>query len=202
MNVSQTATKIFASVFLLFSLLIVTNAQSIYELQAGTKIRLRMDTEINSKVSSVNDTFTATITEPVLVREVVILPVGTIIEGRVTKVDPASAGGKNGEMEVAFERLRFKDGEERAIEGILVNKLFAESTQKTGILAVIGGAALGAVFGAVSKADNGALIGAGLGAGAGTSIALLRKGKEVKIKTDEKFEIEITKNVTLPVEDF
>lgn len=202
MNVSHAATKIFALVFLLFSCSISIKAQSIYELQAGTKISLRMDDEINSKVSSVNDTFTATVIEPVIVRNAVVLPVGTVIEGRVVKVAPAAGGGKNGEMEVVFEKLRFKDGEERRIEGVLVKKLYAESSPKAGILAIIGGAALGAVVGAVSNAENGVLIGAGAGAGAGTSVALLRKGKEVRIRSDEKFEIEITKNVTLPVEDF
>lgn len=202
MKVSQTETKIFALVFLLFSYSLVTKAQSIYELQAGTKIRVQMDNEINSKVSSVNDTFTTTVTEPVVVRDVQILPVGTIIEGRVTKVSHASAGGKNGKMDVVFETLRFVNGGQRRIEGVLVNKLVAESSQKTSILAIIGGAALGAVIGALSEAGNGAIFGTGIGGGAGTAVALLRKGKDVKIKSDEKFEIEIKKNVTLPVKDF
>ena len=202
MNLSQTATKIFASVFLLFSFSVLTNAQSIYELQAGTKISVRMDNEINSQVSSVNDTFTTVVTEPVIVRDVVVLPAGTIIEGRVTKVNRADTGGKKGEMEVKFEKLRFADGEKRDIEGVLVNVLEARSSSKIGILSVIGGTAFGALIGAVSKADNGALIGAGVGAGIGTSVALLQKGKDVRIKSDEKFEIKLTKNVTLPVEDF
>lgn len=202
MNLSQTATKIFASVFLLFSFSVLTNAQSIYELQAGTKISVRMDNEINSEVSSVNDTFTTVVTEPVIVRDVVVLPAGTVIEGRVTKVNRAATGGKKGEMEVKFETLRFADGEKRDIEGVLVNILEAKSSSKIGILSVIGGTAFGTLIGAVSKADNGALIGAGVGAGIGTSVALLQKGKDVRIKSDEKFEIKLTKNVTLPVEDF
>jgi len=61
---------------------------------------------------------------------------------------------------------------------------------------------LGALLGAASKAENGALLGAGIGAGAGTGVALLKKGKNVRIKTDEKFEIQLTKQVTLPVKDY
>ena len=41
-----------------------------------------------------------------------------------------------------------------------------------------------------------------VGAGAGTGFAFLRKGRDVKIKADEKFEIKLTKNVNLPVQDF
>lgn len=197
------ATKISAVCFLLF---VISNtavkAQNSYELPAGTKFRVRMDNEINSKVSSKDDTFTATVFEPVKISETVVLPVGTILEGRITEVRRASAGNKNGEMQIRFETMRFTSGEEREIEGVLVNPLKAESSPTAAVLTVVGGTAIGALLGAVSKTDNGALIGAGIGAGAGGTVAYLKKGKDVKIKTDEKFEIEITKNVILPVKDF
>ena len=204
MNFWRIATKIFAFFSLFFASFITINAQSdsIYQLQAGTKILVRMDNEINSKVSSVNDTFTTTIAEPVKVREAVVLPIGTVIEGRIIKVKRASAGGKDGRMTVSFETLRLANGEKRDIAGSLVTDLKAESSQKADLLTIIGGTALGGIFGAVSKADNGALIGAGIGAGAGTGVVFLKKGKDVSVKADEKFEIELTKNVTLPVQDY
>jgi hypothetical protein len=204
MIIFRLTTKISAVCFLLF---VISNAaviaQDSYELPSGTKFQVRMDNEINSKVSSKDDTFTATIFEPVKISETVVLPIGTVLEGRITKVKRASAGNKNGEMEVKFETMRFTGGEEREIEGVLVNPLKAESSSPTaGILTVVGGTAIGALLGAVSKADNGALIGAGIGAGAGGTVAYLKKGKDVKIEADEKFEIEITKDVILPVKDF
>jgi hypothetical protein len=199
-------TKIFAFFYLLFASLILTQAQtaddSIYNLPAGTKISVQMDNEINSKVSSVGDTFTTVIAEPVRVREIVVIPIGTIIEGRVLKVKPAAVGGKNGTLEVRFETLKFPTGEKRNIEAILVNELKAGSSKTAKALAIIGGTAVGGFLGAVSKTDNGALIGAAIGAGAGTGVAFLKKGKDVKIETDEKFEIELTKEVTLPVRDY
>lgn len=205
MNFWRIETKIFAFFSLLFASFISANAQpepSIYELQAGTKMLVQMDNEINSKVSSVNDTFTTKVIAPVIVRETVVLSTGTIIEGRITKVQPASAGGKGGSLTVSFEILRLANGDKREIEGVLVKQLKAESSPGANVLAIIGGTALGGIFGAVSKTENGVLIGAGIGAGAGTGVALLRKGKNVSIKADEKFEIELKKNVTLPVPDF
>ncbi len=205
MNIRLITTKVFAFFSLLFTISISANAQtdfSIYQLQTGTKIRVRMDNEINSKVSSENDTFTVKISEPLKVRESVVLPIGTIIEGRITKVKRAALGGKSGSLEVSFETLRSPDGAKQKIEGVLVNRLNAESSLTANALTIIGGTALGAIVGAASKSQSGALIGAGVGAGAGTSIAFLRKGKDVKIKTDEEFEIELTKNVTLPVQDY
>ncbi len=205
MNIRLITTKVFAFFSLLFIIFISANAQadsSIYQLQTGTKIRVRMDNEINSKVSSENDTFTVKISEPLKVRESIVLPIGTIIEGRITKVKRAALGGKSGSLEVFFETLQSPDGEKQKIEGVLVNQLNAESSSTATALTIVGGTALGAIVGAASKAPSGALIGAGIGAGAGTSIAFLRKGKDVKIKTDEEFEIELTKNVTLPVRDY
>ena len=206
MNFWREKTKVFAFIFLFFvSFTVIQEIKaqnSIYQLPPGTKIRLRMETEINSKVSSVNDTFITRVAQPVVMRNAVVLPAGTIIEGRVTKVVPAEAGGQSGKLELNFENLRFTDGVRRNIKGRLVNPLKTESDRKTNILAVVGGTTLGAIFGAFSGKNNGALIGAGVGAGIGTGTVFLRKGKELRIKTDEEFEIELEKDVTMPVLDY
>ena len=207
MNFWRISTKFFALLFLIFANFIFSNAQaetsrSIYELPAGTKIRVRMDNEINSKISAIDDTFTATIAEPVIVRDVSVVPIGTVVEGRITKANRAASGGQNGILSVTFETMRFRTGETREISGDLVKQLKAESSQTAKFLTIIGGTALGGILGAVSQADNGALIGAGIGAGAGTGAAFLIKGRDVRIKADEVFEMELTKNVTLPIQDY
>ena len=197
-------TKVFAFIFSLF--VISAAAQnpddSIYKLRAGTMIYARMDNEINSKVSSVDDTFTVTVSKPVVVRETEVLPIGTVIEGRVTEVKPASLGVRDGSFEVRFETLRLPDGAKRPIEAILANFEKPKTSPARGVWTLIGGTALGALVGGVVNKENGALIGAGIGAGVGTSAALLRKGREARIKTDEEIEIRLNKEVTLPVEDY
>ncbi|MCY7345148.1 MAG: hypothetical protein LH614_02925 [Pyrinomonadaceae bacterium] len=205
MNFWLINTKVFAFTFLFFANFISADAQtdaSIYQLQSGTVMRVRMDNEINSKITGVNDTFTMTLAAPVSVRETVLLPVGTIIEGRVTKVRRASFGGKGGILEVSFQMIRLANGVKREIEGVLVKELKTESSPTANVLTIIGGTAVGGIVGAVSKVSNGALIGAGIGAGAGTGVYLFRKGKDLSIKADEQFEIKLTKAVNLPVQDF
>ncbi|MBS1792908.1 MAG: hypothetical protein JSS81_03590 [Acidobacteria bacterium] len=202
MNISRTTTKVFAFFFLIFAGFISGRSQdSINVLEAGTKITVSMDNEINSEVAGVDDTFTTTVAEPVKIRETIVLPAGTVIEGRVTKVEHAAGGGKNGAISVRFETIRFENGEKRAIEGVMVNEPKAASS-KTSLWAIIGGTAAGALIGAVTGAENGALIGAGVGAGAGAGASLLKKGRDVRIRTDEKFEIKLVKQVTLPVRDY
>lgn len=205
MNLRRLTAKVFAFFILLFANFNSAAAQinsSIYQLPAGTIIRVRMDNEISSKFSGVNDTFTATVAAPVMSREIVVLPIGTILEGRITKARRASAGGKSGDLMISFEKLQLTTGEKRAIEGVLARNLKADSSRTAMLLTILGGATLGGVFGGVFNAKTGALIGAGIGAGAGIGIASLRKGKDIGIKADQEFEIKLTKNVTLPVRDY
>jgi len=199
-------TTFFAFILTLFFvnpvLITAQKPSGISELKSGTKIRVQMDNEINSKVSSFDDTFTVTVTEPVSVQNVVFLPIGAVIEGRIIKAKRASTGGKDGKLEVVFETLKLVNGSKREIEAVLVKKLKAKSSNTGKLLSILGGTALGVIIGAVSNVENGALIGAGIGAGAGTGTALLQKGKDVRIKAEEKFEIKLTKSVTLPAEGF
>lgn len=202
MNLFSVGTKVFA--VLIFANFIFVHSQddSIYRIKAGTKIRLRMDSEISSKIAAVDDTFTATTVEGVSVRGSVMLPKGTVFEGRVMKVSSAGIGGDNGAMELSFRTIRLDKGREREIDGVLVNTLRAESPKVFNTIAILGGTAIGAVFGTFSKANSGPLIGAAVGAGAGTGVAFLRKGKDVRIKAGEEFEIELKKDVVLPVTDY
>ncbi len=202
MNLRFMKTEIFAFIILLFVNFISINAQSIYELPAGTTMRVRMDNEINSKVASVNDTFTTTLAAPVVIQETILLPIGTVIEGRVTKVKRASFGGKNGNLEISFQTLKLANGAKREIEGVFIRQRENDSSSTANVLTILGGTALGGIVGAVSKTENGALIGAGVGAGAGTGFAFLRKGKDMSIKANVEFEIKLTRKVSLPVQDF
>lgn len=196
-------TRFAAPPLLIFACFFVVAAQtdSIYRLPAGTHMYLKMDAEINSGVSSVNDTFTAVVTRPVKIRDVVALPVGTMVEGRVASVSRAGSGRQDGKLVVVFETLRVSREARRNIDGVMVTEIKADSSS-TGIISILGGTAAGAAVGGITKSGSGTLIGAGIGAGIGTGIALLRKGKEVRLRPSQEFEIELKKEVILPVEDY
>ena len=204
MNFKTVSARLVTASLLIFANSIILSAQpdSIYRLPSGTRIRLKMDVELSSKAASVNDTFTTVVAKPVTVRDTTVLPAGTVIEGRVTNVTRAGSGGQNGKLGVVFESLRMVDLPSRNILGELVSKLDGRSSSMTNALGIIGGTVIGAVLGAASKVSNGALIGAGIGAGAGTGIALLRKGKDVRIGKNEEFEIELKRDLVLPVMDY
>ena len=199
--VTKRSTILLLLIFANFSLT-YAQADSIYRLPAGTRITLKLDAEINSRVSSVDDTFTAIVTKPVLVRETVVLPAGSVVEGRVASVSRAAGGGKGGKLDVTFEWLKLSADTRRNIDGVLIKKLSADSSQTFNTLSILAGTVAGVGVGAAARSATGALIGAGVGAGIGTGLALFRKGKEVRIRKDEEFEIELKKEVVLPVLDY
>jgi hypothetical protein len=189
---------------LIFGNSILANAQddSIYRLPTGTRIHLKMDAELSSKVASVNDTFIASVSRPVIRRNVLVLPAGTLFEGRVVSASAASGATQDGTLEVRFDTIKLEGMPRNSIDGRLVNHPFAKSSSLPTVLSILGGAAAGAIIGGLAHSGSGALIGAGVGAGAGTGIALARKGRESRILKDEEFEIELKKDVVLPVKDY
>ena len=136
---------------------------------------------------------------PALSCAVIVLPVGTVFEGRVTGTSPASAAARDGKLEVVIETIKFDHDIKRQIEGRPVSGFGRSSSSAPGVIAVVGGAAAGVLVGALTGSPAGAVLGAAVGAGAGTGVALARKGKEARIGKDEGFEIERKKEVGLPV---
>ena len=180
-----------------------TQTVNLSELKSGTKIKVRMENEINSESASFDDTFIVKVSSPVRIQNVVVLASDTVIEGRVLRAEKAGIGGKNGVLEVVFETLMFENGSTRNIEAVPVEEILPKkSGSMTKILTVIGATALGGIIGLASQRDNGTLIGAGIGAGAGTGTALMIKGKDVRIETNQEFEIELIKSVTLPAKGY
>lgn len=198
------ATKIFSFVSILIFAGSVKSqiSDSIYTIPKGTKILVRMDNEINSKVSSVNDTFTATLSAPVINRGVEVLPSGTVVEGRITSVKKAASGKKPGKFEVIIETLFLPNGGKRKIEASLIKGEKAKASRSSDILTIAGAAGIGSLLESFIEKSKGALIGAGIGLGIGTSIVFLQKGEEARIKAGEEFSIFLKRNLTLPPQDY
>ena len=187
---------IFANLGILYG-----QSDPIQRLPAGTRLHLKMDVELSSKVASVNDTFTCVVGKPVVTHDIVVLPSGTVVTGRVRGVT-AAGSGKDGKLDIVFESLRIPMLPARSMEAELVDKVEVRSSSFVNVLSIVGGTVVGAVFGAVVKGGGGAAIGAGAGAAAGTSVALFRKGRDARIRQDQEFEIVLKKDVTLPVLDY
>jgi hypothetical protein len=109
---------------LIFGISVNAAAQtdSIFRLPAGTHLRVSVEVELSSKVASVNDTFIARLTKPVKLNDAVVLPEGSMVEGRVIRVSPAGGFGRSGSMSIVFEKLNVFGGTSR-IDGALTSEL-------------------------------------------------------------------------------
>ncbi len=182
-----------------------------YQVNAGTVIRVRMNDTINSKTAKVGDKFTVTVTEPVYSNNgLVVIPVGSIITGRVDSVVPAKKGGKPGQIDVSFVSVKLPNGKIRSINGSLTDlesksaKSDEEGTvsgdrmKHRKVIFIGSGSAGGAVIGAAVGGGKGAIIGGIIGAGAGLLGERLTKGEEAEVKPNTEFGVYLNQAIYLP----
>mgnify|MGYP000557265535 CR=1 FL=1 len=177
-----------------------------------TLFRLRLRQGLSSRTAQKGDTFTAEVIAPVVVGDVVAVPVGSIVTGRVTSVTRA-ARRRSGTIAVSFEELQLPSGQKYRIYGSLASLETPEgekrqvgeegevkggSSIKRDVVFIGGGAGVGAVIGAAAGGGKGAGIGAAVGAGLGTAAALLRKGAEVEVPSGTEIGMVLDRELILP----
>lgn len=80
-------------------------------LPEGTLIRIRMLNELSSSYSHAGDPFRWVVSDDVLVNKRVVIPVGTLGFGKVSKVSPAHGGRVPGWLKLAFDPVKLSDGQ-------------------------------------------------------------------------------------------
>ena len=189
----------------------VAPAPTLFRVNAGKKIHVRMNDSISSKTARVGDTFTVTTTEPVYsTTGAVVIPSGSEIVGRITTVSRALKGGRAGSMDASFIRVRLPNGYTKAIDGSLteVDADRTESDNEGGVrggtmknrkvIFIGGGGVGGAILGGAFGGPKGALIGGLLGAGAGLLGERNTKGKDAEVNAGTEFGVYLNQAVSLP----
>ena len=184
---------------------------SLYTVEAGQKIRVRMNETLSSKTARTGDTFTANVTEPVYSNNgVVVIPVGSTVVGRVGAVQRAKKGGDPGTIDVSFTQVKLPNGATRAINGSLSDlnsddaKSDSEGTasgddrKNDKIIFIGGGAGGGAILGGLIGGGKGALIGGILGGLGGLAGERLTRGEDAEVKSGTEFGVYLNRSVSLP----
>src|SRR5215213_7364519 len=182
-----------------------------FTVPADTVMRVRMDTELNSKTARTGDRFSATVTEPVYGggSGVDVVPTGSKVWGRVTTV--RRAGRRTpGNIAVSFYQVQLPTGARHTINGSLsslqaddVNSdnegtVSGRGNRKRDAVFIGGGAATGAIIGAIAGGGKGAAIGAILGGGLGTGARVYEKEQEAEVKSGTAFGVILNRAVSLP----
>jgi hypothetical protein len=174
------------------------------EVREGTLVKVRTKRELSTLTTVEGTDFSAELTEDVMKEGRVILPVGSILEGRVTQIHSGRRISGAAMMHLEPHSVTLPDGTQYILhaqlidtsadnntrvgsEGTLLRRDHAKET-----LAVVGGVTgAGAVAGALVGGGVGAIVGAGIGAGAGT-IVWLKQDRQATLPQDSLLVFSLT----------
>ncbi len=181
-----------------------------YVVPAGTKVPLRLESGISTKTAKVGDGVYAQTTFPVAIDGKMMIPAGTYVQGKISKITRPGRVKGRAELLFNFTTLVFPNGYTVALPGS-VNSLDsekagtkdAEGTIQQGsekgkdVGTIASTASTGAVIGGLSAGGKGAGIGAGIGGATGLAISMLTRGSDVHLPAGTTVEMVINRPIEL-----
>jgi hypothetical protein len=182
-------------------------------LMAGTKLRVQFDSEVGTAISRVNDGLEVHLIKPLEGPGRDLLPVGTILSGRVLGVRKGDKHTKAYAMiRLGFNRVTLPDGRSFTVQASLADLGVSEYVDSEGaattvppskgkdIGTAVASAGIGAGVGGIAGGAKGAGVGAGIGAGVDALGTLaehiaqwddftLKKGRKAWLRLDADLEV-------------
>jgi hypothetical protein len=149
-------------------------------IKPGTYVSVRMNQWLSSDRNQQGDTFTATLSQPLVVDGLVVAQRGQTVYGRVSEAQKAGRVEGTSRLAVQLTQLSLVDGQQAPIQSQMINRT-GPTSQGRDAAAIGGTTALGAIIGAGVDGGRGAGIGAGAGAAAGILGVLLTRGRPTVI---------------------
>jgi len=189
----------------------VESAKPTFTIPAGTRVPLSLKQAISTKTAKDGDPVYAETAFPFVVNDRIVIPAGTYIQGKITRVQRGGHVKGRAELLIHFTSMIYPSGYTVILGGSVENTPGAEKTtmkdsegtirqdSETGRKAksAAEGAGTGAVIGAVTNGGKGAGIGAGVGGVAGLAIGMLSRGADVRLQPGTSIEMEIQRDVTV-----
>ncbi|HKM46254.1 MAG TPA: hypothetical protein VJX69_01630, partial [Terriglobales bacterium] len=168
----------------------VESVKPMLTIPAGTRVPLTLKQAISTKTARDGDPVYAETAFPFVVNERVVIPAGTYIQGKITRVQRGGHIKGRAELLVHFTSMIYPSGYTVMLGGSVENTPGAEKTSMKDSEGTIrqdsdaakkakeaaGTATTGAVIGAITNGAKGAGIGAGIGGVAGLAIGTLSRG--------------------------
>jgi hypothetical protein len=166
------------------------------EIHEGTLVRVKLREELSTLTTQPGTKFTAEVTEPMMRDGQVVVPVGSIVEGRVTWVRGGKRIGGSAAIHLEPRSVTLPDGTMYVLRARVIDTNSWENTKvddegtitrsentkrNLGVMGLTtgGGAAAGAMIGGPA----GALVGAGVGAGV-TTVLWLKQDRQAVLPKD------------------
>jgi BON domain len=167
------------------------------QVSAGTTLTIRMIDGIDSSVNQAGEIFHASLENPIVVDNQVIVSKGADVYVRL--VNASSAGRMTGKSELGLELVKL-DYQGQSYPLVSTSYTVSGSSRGKNTAAKVGGgAALGAIIGALAGGGKGAAIGAGVGGAGGGIYQVSTHGKQVKVPSETKLDFQLNQPVTITV---
>lgn len=190
-------------------LLTAAVAQTNLSLPAGTALNVKLESTLATFTSKTGDAFSGRVTQPVTMDGKVVIPVGTTVLGRVTRVsEPRRIAGKP-TIGITPETVVLPNGERYALNATLVDTSLRAGTDvndegqfkgaghDTKDLMEIGaGTGGGMLIGGMAAGGKGVLIGGAIGATA-TVTHWLSKRRSAMLAPGTELVMELNRPMTL-----
>jgi hypothetical protein len=144
-------------------------------IQDGTKLRVRLDQTISSATADEGQSIELSVTEPVKVGEVTVIPEGARVTGTITQAQEKRRMGRAGHLDFSIDRVRVVDGEWLRLRYTVTKKSGDSHAVRTGVVT----AGVAAVFWPAAP------------------VFLLMKGKDTTINKGVVFDVFTDQNHTV-----
>jgi hypothetical protein len=173
------------------------------ELREGTLLKTRIKENLSTATTERGSRFTAELTEPIERNGRVIIPVGSVLEGRVTEVHGGRRIAGAAAMHLETHDITLPDGTHYVVHAQLIDTgksefrvtdegtLKRKDRAKENLAVVSLATGTGAVTGAMVGGGVGALVGAGIGAGVSTVI-WLKEDRQATLPKDVQLVFSLT----------
>jgi hypothetical protein len=184
-------------------------AQSGTTIPAGTALNVKLETTLTSFSNRVGDPFQGRITSPVVLNGKTVIPPGTTVQGRITKVnEPRRYAGKP-TIAIFPEALVLPNGERYTLNATLVDTSAGKGTDvnqegqfkgpghdNKDLWEIGGGTGAGMLIGGLAGGGKGLLIGGLIGAGA-TTAHWLSKRNSATLPSGTELVMELSRSMTI-----
>ncbi len=170
---------------------------AVITLPSGTSIRVRLDTDLGSKISQPGDSFSATVADDVRKDGDVVIPRGARAEGTVVDAKPLGRFKGGALLSIKLERVHTRWGSYPVATSSISRAEQGKGKRSAGFIG--GGAGLGALIGGIAGGGKGAAIGALAGGGAGTAGTAFTGNKQIVLPAESllTFTLDHSVHITL-----
>jgi hypothetical protein len=167
----------------------------VVEIPAGTRVRVRLDQAVGSKISQTGQAFSATVAEDVVVGGQVAIPRGARADGTVIEAKALGHVAGGALLELRLERIRVGSGTYPVATSTMERSEKGKGKRTAKFAG--GGGAFGAIIGGLAGGGKGALIGGLAGAGAGTAGSAVTGNHEIVLPAETLVTFRLEKAVQI-----